>query len=139
MISEECSDCRGGLEPHRIGNYRYCLACHAKWMRENRPKHSELSAEQRMKANTRAYANVYEGRGLLEKKPCACGFEEVEKHYEDYSKPLEVVYMCRRCHLAHHAQKNPRKVLQITNLREENENLIADELDKAMALSLDGW
>lgn len=40
---------------------------------------------------------VHEGR--IEKGPCTrCGAGDAEAHHEDYSKPLEVVWLCRPCH-----------------------------------------
>lgn len=39
--------------------------------------------------------------GKLEKKPCeVCGSVKSEAHHEDYSKPLEVRWLCRQ----HHAE-----------------------------------
>jgi hypothetical protein len=72
-------------------------------MRENRPKHSELTPLQRFKANARAYANVYQGRGKLIPKPCEhCGTTngKIEKHHTDYSEPLKVQWVCEKCHQA---------------------------------------
>ena len=72
-------------------------------MRENRPKHTELSAESRARQNARAYARVYLNRGLLLRKSCEeCGAEKSQMHHEDYSKPLEVNWLCRGCHLERH-------------------------------------
>lgn len=79
-----------------------CLACHREYMKANRPKHSELSPEARKKANCRAYANVYKRRGLLKQEPCKCGSKKSQMHHEDYDKPLEVEWMCRKCHLEEH-------------------------------------
>lgn len=91
-----CSKCGSQLRT----NQRYCKDCHAEWMRNNRPKHNELSNNQRLKANTRAYLNVYVKRGKIVKSPCAkCGELKVEAHHEDYAKPLEVIWLCRACHL----------------------------------------
>ena len=53
----------------------------------------------------------------LRKQPCAvCGEAKVEAHHHDYSKPLDVIWLCRSCHIKHHistAKKhiNPLEVL----------------------------
>lgn len=80
------------------------MNCHAAYMRKHRPKYSEMTPDQRRKANARTIANVYEKRGQLPRLPCeACGSNEAEKHHEDYSKPLDVRWLCRKCHMAEHA------------------------------------
>ena len=44
--------------------------------------------------------------GRLAKKPCeSCGAVEAEAHHEDYSKPLDVTWLCFRCHRAAHGQR----------------------------------
>jgi hypothetical protein len=36
----------------------------------------------------------------LERKPCEiCGCEKVEAHHEDYSKPLEINWLCKPHHV----------------------------------------
>jgi hypothetical protein len=42
--------------------------------------------------------------GKLIRQPCACGNPKSEAHHEDYSKPLEVVWLCRRCHIDLHKE-----------------------------------
>lgn len=101
IISRACSKCGGDLGD-RYGKQRYCRGCHAKNMRMCRPKHSQLKEEARVKANARSYANVYLRRGTLKKQPCKCGNPNSQMHHEDYSKPLEVIWVCRPCHLELH-------------------------------------
>lgn len=98
-----CSKC--GLKNDRLPQ-RYCRKCHAANMRANRPKHQDLPELQRKKANARAYANVYLRRGLIQKMPCiTCGNENAEKHHPDYDKPLQIVWLCKVCHIKHHRSK----------------------------------
>lgn len=103
----KCASC--GTDHGRFRDYAhtkpaaYCLACHAKYARENRPKHSELSPEQRKKANARAYANTYQRRGKLQPMACLeCGAEKAQKHHPDYDFPLMVEWLCKTCHVKHH-------------------------------------
>jgi len=57
-----------------------------------------------IKARGAAQAALKSGR--LTRKPCeACGGpEKAHMHHEDYSKPLKVKWLCRRCHVAEHAK-----------------------------------
>lgn len=44
--------------------------------------------------------------GKITKMPCeVCGSLEVEAHHEDYSKPLDVMWLCKKCHKEHHNKK----------------------------------
>ena len=73
-------------------------------MRATRPKHRDLTPEQRFKANARSYANVYQHQyGKLKPEPCeGCGDPKAQKHHDDYSKPLEVRWLCVNCHILLH-------------------------------------
>jgi len=45
--------------------------------------------------------------GKLTKEPCfMCGSEKVVGHHPDYSKPLEVIWLCQGCHKLIHAYEN---------------------------------
>jgi hypothetical protein len=51
--------------------------------------------------------------GKLEKPDCCdgCGLDRrLEAHHEDYSKPLQVVWLCRSCHLRRHRPAKDRVV-----------------------------
>lgn len=99
-----CSKCSNDLEANRVGKARYCLSCHNDYMKTNRKKHSELTEEQKLKANCRSYLNVYLKRGKIIKGNCIkCNStEKVEAHHHDYTKPLDVIWLCRICHLNEH-------------------------------------
>lgn len=77
-------------------------------MRLNRPKHSGLNDGQRLKANARAIAKYYVKIGRIERKACeVCGAFDSQIHHEDYAKPLDVKWLCRRHHLIEHGH-NPK-------------------------------
>ena len=58
-----------------------------------------------MKAMARSYAHVYRDRGKIKRENCqVCGGERSEMHHEDYSKPVEVMWLCRECHLMWHRE-----------------------------------
>lgn len=83
----------------------YCYPCHAAYMRKWRKTHP-LSEEARAKMNARCYLHVYIRRGILKRQPCVlCGTFPAEPHHHDYSKPLEVTWLCRAHHLALEGKK----------------------------------
>lgn len=44
-------------------------------------------------------------KGVLERGPCeVCGAVKTDAHHDDYSKPLQVRWLCRLHHRQHHAQ-----------------------------------
>jgi hypothetical protein len=99
-----CTKC--GERP-RAKSHRWCQECKNAWARANRTRHHELSEEQRRRANCRSYLNAYVSRGTVVRPEtcsrCAQG-GTIEGHHEDYDKPLEVEWLCRPCHLSHHAK-----------------------------------
>ena len=48
--------------------------------------------------------------GSLKKKSCEiCGVIKTHAHHENYNKPLEVIWLCDKCHKNHHAMLEARK------------------------------
>ena len=96
---EPCLKCPS---PRRRGG-RWCLAHHAAYQRLHRPKHRDLPPLARRKANARAYLKVYLRRGRLKRLPCQeCQGVPAQGHHPNYDRPLEVVWLCRECHLKEH-------------------------------------
>ncbi len=73
-----------------------------KWGQINKHKKNAHTKTQRM----------FKMRGL---KPtqcqlCGCSSDELEGHHYDYSKPLDVTWLCKRCHsLAHKAINDDKR------------------------------
>lgn len=117
LISERkrCSRCKRTLPIERFyrnrsssqgdGRDAYCSNCKSKIQktpaamkasREARARHRQKYPE-RVIARRRVNDAIPDGR--LARGPCeVCGSRKVEAHHDDYSKPLEVRWLCRRHH-----------------------------------------
>jgi hypothetical protein len=80
------------------------------WAKENRERHNEnvrRSGERYPeRVAARAELNKAVRRGEVVRGPCEVGHEcsgRVEAHHDDYSKPLEVRWLCRKHHCLEHA------------------------------------
>ena len=59
--------------------------------------------ENRIKLRTRERCAWAIKAGKLIRQPCEkCSAEKSETHHDDYSKPFDVRWLCRRCHAAEH-------------------------------------
>ena len=71
----------------------------AKYMKKLRNANLELRERDRV----RSEAGNALRRGLIKRLPCViCGDKEVEMHHRDYTKPLEVDFLCKRHHVLYH-------------------------------------
>lgn len=76
---------------------------------KNYPRKVTSAAER--KAIYGAYMNAIKN-GKLTPEPCiVCGKEKVQGHHEDYSKPLDVVWLCTRHHADRHIHLRNAKTL----------------------------
>lgn len=85
---------------------RKCRSCRNAYMRAYRAAGMEKrDAETRRRSNARSYAQVYLSRGRLKRSPCViCGDPQAEMHHPDYSKPLDIRWLCRRHHRELHRE-----------------------------------
>lgn len=99
------------------GRVYKCRACSKKykaaWYKENLERAREYDRLRGNRKHKRDPVKVKAGQilcnavrcGKITRGPCAvCGCtENIDGHHEDYSKPLEVIWLCRKHHREHHA------------------------------------
>ena len=94
-----CSNC-GREKGNEYLNESYCGTCKIFRKKLNRPFRSE---EQIFKENVRRLTWFKISEGILIKKPCEiCGEIKVDAHHDDYYKPLDVRWLCKKHHREHH-------------------------------------
>lgn len=61
-----------------------------------------------LKYNAHRALNKAIKKGILIRLPCEqCGESKAEGHHPDYHKPLEVIWLCHKCHVELHRNKTP--------------------------------
>lgn len=78
--------------------------------------HQTRTKEWQLKNTEKRAAHVLVGNylrdGKIIKKPCErCGSEHSEAHHDDYSKPLEIMWLCKTHHGHRHRELNAIKRL----------------------------
>jgi len=72
--------------------------------REKRREHAEQHRQrhpEKKKCREITYCAIK--KGDLIRKPCEkCGNKKVQAHHDDYSKPMDVRWLCVKCHNEHH-------------------------------------
>lgn len=108
MAKGMCGKC--GIKPSQP-THNNCRECHNKTMRKWRKTHP-MTPEQQRKNNCSSYANTYLGRGKI-KKPEKCECCNIspaqQMHHEDYDKPLEIIWLCKKCHKELHKKRETFK------------------------------
>lgn len=103
-----CAQC--GENEIRAPGQSWCPSCHAaycRWWRKDHPLTGV--AKQRYKARRVAQNRRRDGKLLPE--PCRfCGSESSQMHHPDYAKPLDVVWVCKPCHLELHRRERREQI-----------------------------
>ncbi len=71
-------------------------------------RYRDLSPEAKAKAIARGKLNLAVYHGRVKRQPCWCGATRAEAHHEDYSKSLEVEWLCPVHHKEADAAKRRR-------------------------------
>lgn len=107
------------------GRYTVCKICHGnktrfyvstnKYQRKTKRIRNKAYANEYMKTYTRLPEQIIKNksrdklknavrRGRMKRLPCQeCAEPKTDAHHPDYSKPLEVVWLCRKHHSQIHA------------------------------------
>lgn len=132
--------------PHKSmkdGRLNKCRDCTKADVATHRRKHiKEIRAYDRSRGNRQdpSYMSMYRDSnpekyrahiavgnavraGRLVRQPCeVCGRAEVHAHHDDYSRPLDVRWLCPACHAQHHAKhdtEHPRQRTVMANSAKE--------------------
>jgi len=101
-----CVTCGKPKEEYLRYRDSYCYECNKIRLKKAKKKASELSPEEYKKEIARSDARHGVRDGKIIKKPCeVCGDEKVQMHHDDYSKPLDVRFLCRKHHLELHGKR----------------------------------
>lgn len=87
---------------------RYCRSCHAEYIRRWRAN----SATARFRDRVRQAVRIAVNAGILTRLPCQVCGSEAEAHHPDYSKPLEVMWLCVPHHGAEHRRMKAAENLE---------------------------
>lgn len=103
-----CIACRAEYDrsEYRKRYFREYQAAHRETMNARRRRNGQQRRE-RTRDKRRVHAKVYNAikYGRIERpgKCSRCGTQcKPEGHHDDYSKPLEISWLCQNCHLAYH-------------------------------------
>jgi len=128
-MTKRCSSC--GMYKPRASFYRcraningrhsQCKECHRRYSRSESGKAAfKKSTTKYRKANPhrkKAWNTLNRGieRGIINRpNNCMiCGsIKKLQAHHEDYDKPLEVAWLCVKCHKDTHTKRGPTRPLQ---------------------------
>ena len=110
LTNPHCSKCKKTGVPMVLNAKPYCYCRECNTERLKRYRNTEKGRininnavyhsieKHREKQNARMKLNYALKNGKISKTKCSCGEKKVEAHHSDYTKPLQVIWVCRSCH-----------------------------------------
>lgn len=86
---------------------RTCRTCKRNFRKIYKATH-KTDEIYRLKHNARSMLFYYIKIGRIKREKCFCGETKVHAHHPDYSKPLEVKWLCRKHHVEEHVKENDK-------------------------------
>jgi len=103
LAAVQAYDRERGKLPHRLANVRAYHKAHPATIAKAHRRYEEKYPERYAAKNTVSNA-IRDGR--LVKQPCeVCGSKKTEAHHDDYTKPLEVRWLCNQHHKTADAER----------------------------------
>lgn len=114
IVEKPCEICRHVFRSVKRSKARFCSMMCAQGGHRNhnfttgysvssKKKYQWLKKNHPLKKRAREIVKYAIQTGALIKLPCVkCGDLISHAHHEDYSKPLEVIFLCRKHHREHH-------------------------------------
>ena len=112
-------------------NHKDYFRLHGRKFRENNPGYCKLRYEKerahrkylyvlnREKAQASRAANIYLNKNNIKKLLCSScsASKNMEMHHQDYSKPLEVAFLCKSCHrMLHYGHDINYTIVNLKNM-----------------------
>ena len=100
-VFERCAKMNWEANEHSITYEQYKQIC-SMFEHKEFPSLTELTKQDRDKIHRKVQTAII--KGVIIKTPCIiCGNARSEAHHENYSLPLEVIFMCKDCHELRHS------------------------------------
>ena len=99
-ISVNCKECDKLIDG-------WCKKCDDLywWLKYKYHEDEEYNLKHKVRALTRSYIKA----GILVKKSCEeCGsIKKIQAHHEDYTRPMDIKWLCQKCHHEWHKHNEP--------------------------------